>query len=113
MLTGPGFGSHIETAVDALRMGGGFDRFPKLQIVIGIWARGLPFLMQRVDVMLVELTQLTRPDSAHLRDNLRYTFAGFSPPHTQSPLIRMQQYRCPNSTLGIRRGRRTKYIWGR
>jgi len=56
MLAGPGFGWHIETAVHVLRMvlGGVFDRFPKLQIVIGHMGEGLPFFMQRVDVISVE-----------------------------------------------------------
>jgi predicted TIM-barrel fold metal-dependent hydrolase len=80
MLAGPGFGWHIETAVHVLRMvlGGVFDRFPRLQIVIGHMGEGLPFFMQRVDVMPVELTRLKRPVSAYLRDNLHYTFAGFN-----------------------------------
>ena len=84
MLAGPGFGWHIETAVHVLRMvlGGVFDRFPKLQIVIGHMGEGLPFFMQRVDVMPVELTRLNRPVSAYLRDNLHYTFAGFNFPPT-------------------------------
>ncbi|WP_024515750.1 amidohydrolase family protein [Bradyrhizobium sp. Tv2a-2] len=80
MLAGPGFGWHIETAVHVLRMvlGGVFDRFPRLQVVIGHMGEGLPFFMQRVDVMPVELTRLKRPVSAYLRDNLHYTFAGFN-----------------------------------
>jgi predicted TIM-barrel fold metal-dependent hydrolase len=84
MLAGPGFGWHIETAVHVLRMvlGGVFDRFPKLQIVIGHMGESLPFFMQRVDVMPVELTRLNRPVSAYLRDNLHYTFAGFNFPPT-------------------------------
>src|ERR1700757_1066765 len=84
MLAGPGFGWHIETAVHVLRMvlGGVFDRFPKLQVVIGHMGEGLPFFMQRVDVMPVELTRLNRPVSAYLRDNLHYTFAGFNFPPT-------------------------------
>jgi len=51
MLAGPGFGWHIETAVHVLRMvlGGVFDRFPKLQIVIGHMGEGLPYSMWRVD----------------------------------------------------------------
>jgi hypothetical protein len=89
MLAGPGFGWHIETAVHVLRMvlGGVFDRFPKLQIVIGHMGEGLPFFMQRVDVMPVELTQLKRPVSAYLRDNLHYTFAGFNYPPTFLDLL--------------------------
>ena len=89
MLAGPGFGWHIETAVHVLRMvmGGVFDRFPKLQIVIGHMGEGLPFFMQRVDVMPVELTQLKRPVSAYLCDNLHYTFAGFNFPPTFLDLL--------------------------
>ena len=89
MLAGPGFGWHIETAVHVLRMvmGGVFDRFPKLQIVIGHMGEGLPFFMQRVDRMPVELTQLKRPVSAYLLDNLHYTFAGFNFPPTFLDLL--------------------------
>jgi uncharacterized protein len=89
MLAGPGFGWHIETAVHVLRMvlGGVFDRFPRLQIVIGHMGEGLPFFMQRVDVMPVEVTKLKRPVSAYLRDNLHYTFAGFNFPPTFLDLL--------------------------
>jgi predicted TIM-barrel fold metal-dependent hydrolase len=89
MLAGPGFGWHVETAVHVLRMalGGVFDRFPKLQIVIGHMGEGLPFFMQRVDVMPVELTRLKRPISAYLRENLHYTFAGFNFPPTFLDLL--------------------------
>jgi len=89
MLAGPGFGWHIETAVHVLRMvlGGVFDRFPRLQIVIGHMGEGLPFFMQRVDVMPVELTRLKRPVSAYLRNNLHYTFAGFNFPPTFLDLL--------------------------
>ena len=89
MLAGPGFGWHIETAVHVLRMalGGVFDRFPKLQVVIGHMGEGLPFFMQRVDVMPIELTKLRRPVSDYLRDNLHYTFAGFNFPATFLDLL--------------------------
>lgn len=89
MLAGPGFGWHVETAVHVLRMvlGGVFDRFPKLQLVIGHMGEGLPFFMQRVDVMPVELTKLERPVSAYLRENLHYTFAGFNFPPTFLDLL--------------------------
>jgi predicted TIM-barrel fold metal-dependent hydrolase len=82
MLAGPGWGWHIETAVHVIRMilGGVFDRYPKLQIVIGHLGEGLPFMFQRLDVMQRELTMLDRPISAYLRDNLHYTFSGFNFP---------------------------------
>jgi predicted TIM-barrel fold metal-dependent hydrolase len=89
LLAGPGFGWHVETAVHVLRMvlGGVFDRFPKLQIVIGHMGEGLPFFMQRVDRMPIELTKLKRPVSAYLRDNLHYTFGGFNFPPTFLDLL--------------------------
>jgi predicted TIM-barrel fold metal-dependent hydrolase len=89
LLAGPGFGWHIETAVHVLRMvlGGVFDRFPKLQVVIGHMGEGLPFFMQRVDRMPIEVTQLKRPVSEYLRDNLHYTFAGFNFPATFLDLL--------------------------
>jgi predicted TIM-barrel fold metal-dependent hydrolase len=89
VLSGPGFGWHIETAVHVLRMvlGGVFDHFPKLQIVIGHMGEGLPFFMQRVDRMPIELTKLKRPVSAYLRDNLHYTFGGFNFPPTFLDLL--------------------------
>src|ERR1700739_2263924 len=47
MLSGPGWGWHIETAVHVIRLivGGAFDRFPKLQVVVGHLGEGLPFML--------------------------------------------------------------------
>jgi uncharacterized protein len=80
MLAGPGWGWHIETAVHVVRLilGGVFDRYPKLQIVIGHLGETLPFMLQRLDVMPVAMTKLDRPMSAYLRENLRYTISGFN-----------------------------------
>jgi uncharacterized protein len=82
MLAGPGWGWHIETAVHVIRLilGGAFDRFPKLQIVIGHMGEGLPFMFQRFDVMPQAVTKLERPISAYLRENVHYTFSGFNFP---------------------------------
>jgi predicted TIM-barrel fold metal-dependent hydrolase len=84
MLAGPGWGWHIETAVHVIRLalGGVFDRYPKLQIVIGHMGEGLPFMFQRLDVMPRAVTKLERPVSAYLRDNVYYTFSGFNFPAT-------------------------------
>lgn len=75
-----GWGWHTETAVHVLRMvlGGVFDAHPNLQIVIGHMGEGLPFMMERVDVMSKPLTKLKKPVSAYLRENVHYTFAGFN-----------------------------------
>jgi hypothetical protein len=80
MLAGPGWGWHIETAVHVIRLilGGVFDRYPKLQIVIGHLGEGLPFMLQRLDVMPMAMTKLDRPMSTYLRENVYYTFGGFN-----------------------------------
>jgi len=89
MLAGAGWGWHIETAVHVIRLilGGVFDRFPKLQIVIGHMGEGLPFMFQRFDVMPQAVTKLERPISAYLRENLHYTFSGFNFPPTFLDLL--------------------------
>lgn len=80
MLSGAGWGWHIETAVHVIRLilGGAFDRFPKLQIVIGHMGEGLPFMIQRFDMMPPAMTKLRQPISAYLRENVHYTFSGFN-----------------------------------
>jgi uncharacterized protein len=80
MMAGPGWGWHIETALHVLRMvlGGVFDAHPALQIVIGHMGESLPSMLQRVDVMSPAMTQLKKPISAYLRENVHYTFSGFN-----------------------------------
>src|SRR5690242_1250805 len=80
MLAGPGWGWHIETAIHVIRviLGGAFDRYPRLQIVIGHLGEALPFMLQRLDIMPMAMTKIDRPISAYLRQNVHYTFAGFN-----------------------------------
>lgn len=80
MFANAGWGWHIETAVHVLRMilGGVFDRFPKLQVIVGHMGEALPFMLSRVDVMAPAVTGLKRPISAYLRENVHYTFSGFN-----------------------------------
>jgi predicted TIM-barrel fold metal-dependent hydrolase len=81
MLAGAAWGWHIETGTHVIRLilGGAFDRFPKLQFVIGHLGEALPFMIGRLDVVLTpERTRLKRPISAYLRENLHYTFSGFN-----------------------------------
>jgi uncharacterized protein len=82
LLSGPGWGWHIETAIHVIRiiLGGVFDRYPKLQIVIGHLGEGLPFMLPRLDNMLPEITKLKRPVSDYLRGNIHYTFSNFNFP---------------------------------
>ena len=90
MLSGPGWGWHIETAVHVIRLivGGVFDRFPKLQIVVGHLGEGLPFMLPRLDInMAPALTKLKRSFGDYLRANVHYTFGGFFFPATFLDLL--------------------------
>lgn len=80
LFAGAGWGWHIETAVHVLRiiLGGTFDRYPRLQLVIGHMGEALPFMLQRLDVMPMAMTKLNRPISSYLRENIHYTFSGFN-----------------------------------
>jgi uncharacterized protein len=80
MLANAGWGWHIETAIHVIRLilGGTFDRYPALQVVIGHLGEGLPFMIERLDTMPPAMTRLERPISAYLRDNLHYTISGFN-----------------------------------
>ena len=81
MFASAGWGWHIETAVHLIRMilGGVFDRYPRLQIVIGHLGEGIPFMLPRLNKNLpTELTKLARPLGAYLRENVHYTFGGFN-----------------------------------
>jgi predicted TIM-barrel fold metal-dependent hydrolase len=85
MLVGAAWGWHIETAVHLIRMilGGVFDRYPKLQVVIGHLGEGIPFMLPRLNKNLTtEVTKLDRPLGAYLRENVHYTFGGFNFPAT-------------------------------
>jgi predicted TIM-barrel fold metal-dependent hydrolase len=76
-----GWGWHIETGVHIVRMalGGVFDQFPNLQIVVGHMGEALPFMLPRMDnIMSVEVTKVKRPISAYLRENVYYTFSAFN-----------------------------------
>jgi predicted TIM-barrel fold metal-dependent hydrolase len=80
MFAGPGWGWHIETAIHVIRiiLGGTFDRYPGLQIVVGHMGETLPFMLQRLDVMPLAMTKIGRPISSYLRENIHYTFSGFN-----------------------------------
>jgi predicted TIM-barrel fold metal-dependent hydrolase len=90
MFSGAGWGWHIETAVHVLRLilGGVFDRFPRLQIVVGHLGEALPFMLPRLDRnMPPALTKLQRSLGDYLRQNVHYTFGGFFFPATFLDLL--------------------------
>jgi uncharacterized protein len=81
LLASAAWGWHIETAIHVLRLilGGAFDRFPGLQLVIGHLGETLPFMLPRLDIGLpTQVTRLARPVSAYLRENVHYTISGFN-----------------------------------
>lgn len=85
-----GWGWHINTATHVLRMilGGVFDRYPSLQIVIGHMGEATSFMLPRFDATLTpELTGLQRPVSSYLRENFHYTFANFNDVPTYANLV--------------------------
>jgi hypothetical protein len=89
MLAGGAWGWHMETAVHMIRIvcGGVFDRFPKLQFIIGHMGEGLPFFFQRLDIIPMETTKLKRPIISYLKENVHYTFSGMNFPPTYLDLF--------------------------
>lgn len=90
MFEAAGWGWHIETGVHLIRMvlGGVFDRYSKLQVVVGHLGEGVPFMLERLNRnMPTKLTKLERPLGAYLRQNVHYTFAGFNFPATFLDLL--------------------------
>ena len=76
-----GCGWHLETGIHLTKMilGGVFDQFPNLKIVIGHMGEGLTFMLPRMDYIVhPEMTKLKQPISAYLRQNVYYTFSGFN-----------------------------------
>ena len=81
LLSGAAWGWHIETAIHVLRLilGGAFDRYPGLQLIVGHLGETLPFMLPRLDIGLpTQVTRLARPVSAYLRENVHYTISGFN-----------------------------------
>ncbi|MCX7295293.1 MAG: amidohydrolase family protein [Hyphomicrobiales bacterium] len=92
MIAGPGWGWHIETGMHILRMvlAGVFDRFPKLQMVIGHLGEALPFMMPRMEAsaaMLPPGAGPKKPLGDYMRENLHYTFGGFNYAPTFADLL--------------------------
>jgi predicted TIM-barrel fold metal-dependent hydrolase len=89
LLAGGAWGWHMETAVHMIRIvcGGVFDRFPKLQFIIGHMGDGLPFFFQRLDIIPMEASKLKRPIISYLKENVHYTFSGMNFPATYLDLF--------------------------
>lgn len=88
-LDGAIFGFAVETGLHLLRIitSGVFDRFPKLQIVVGHLGEALPFWLFRIDFMHRRavvgnrhptLPKLQRAPSEYLRNNVYVTTSGMA-----------------------------------
>src|SRR5215831_9703125 len=72
LLASGAWGWHVDTALHVLRLvlSGAFDRYPRLQVVVGHQGETLPFMLPRFDIALpTQVTKLARPVSAYLREN--------------------------------------------
>jgi predicted TIM-barrel fold metal-dependent hydrolase len=81
LLSIAGWGWHIETGLHTLRiiLSSAFDKYPKLQLIIGHLGEGLPFFMQRLEsIFPTRLTKLNHPIGTYLRENVHYTVSGFN-----------------------------------
>jgi predicted TIM-barrel fold metal-dependent hydrolase len=91
------WGWHSEAGLHVLRLvlGGVFDRFPQLQLIVGHMGEMLPFMLSRIDDILARApTRLERPVSDYIRGNVHITTSGiFSLP----PLL------CALMVLGVER----------
>jgi uncharacterized protein len=82
-----GWGWHAETGLHALRLvlGGVFDRFPGLQVIIGHMGENIPFSLARADERLSPVaTHLKRGVGEYLRENFYITTSGY---FTDPPLL--------------------------
>jgi predicted TIM-barrel fold metal-dependent hydrolase len=72
------WGWHVETGLHAMRMvlGGVFDRYPELQVVIGHMGEAVPFLLGRADSVLGPFATLQRPVREYFVQNFHYTTSG-------------------------------------
>lgn len=81
VLAGPGYGWHQEVALQSLRMiaRGVFDKFPKLQVIVGHMGEGLPFYYWRFAGDLTKATKktLAKPFQQYLHDNFWLTTSAF------------------------------------
>jgi 5-carboxyvanillate decarboxylase len=86
-LDGAIWGFSVETALHALRIivAGVFDRFPKLQIILGHVGESIPFTLYRLDYMhaasvasgrYAAMPPLKRRVSDYMRENFYYTNSG-------------------------------------
>ena len=70
-----GFAAETSLHVVRLIMGGVFDQFPRLQVVLGHMGEGIPFWLSRLDEVSSRagMPELQRSPSEYFRDNIHIT----------------------------------------
>lgn len=74
-----GWGWHNEVGVQIIRMilSGVFERFPKLQVIVGHWGEMVPFFLSRLDQALPkEVTHLSKTITETFKSNFYITPSG-------------------------------------
>jgi len=87
VLATAGWGWHAETGLHALRLvlGGVFDRFPALRVIIGHMGENIPFSLARADERLSPVaTHLKRRVGEYFQENFYITTSGY---FTDPPLL--------------------------
>ncbi|MFN8150423.1 MAG: amidohydrolase family protein [Solirubrobacterales bacterium] len=92
-LLGAAWGFGAETALHALRLivGGVFDRFPRVQIVLGHLGETLPFAIGRTAARLRDQTlDIAKPVDAYFREHFHVTTSGhFNEPALVASIMEM------------------------
>jgi len=92
-----GWGWHCEAALHLLRLilTGIFDRFPRLQMIIGHMGEMIPFALARIDTVLTPVAiHLRQPVAEYFQTNIFLTTSGYT---TFAPL------QCTLSVIGAHR----------
>ncbi len=73
-----GWGWHVDTGLHVLRLivGGMFDEYPGLQMIVGHMGEALPFFLARSSRVLRQQAGLTRPLEDYVAANLHFTTSG-------------------------------------
>jgi predicted TIM-barrel fold metal-dependent hydrolase len=86
MLATSAWGWHVDTGLHVLRMivGGVFEEFPRLQVIIGHMGEALPFMLARASRQLTRAAGLPKPLEDYMAENFHVTTSGL---FTEPPLL--------------------------
>jgi predicted TIM-barrel fold metal-dependent hydrolase len=78
MLATAAWGWHVDTGLHVLRMvvGGVFDEFPRLQLIVGHMGEALPFMLARASHMLAVGAGLDKPIERYVTEHVHFNTSG-------------------------------------